>query len=190
MTKQNQTWARVQMLFIALVFLGPLVVAAVMYYGGAFTPAGRTNHGALLQPIVNVAETLPQSSTLIAIDGRWALVFIHSGDCGAPCRDRLYALRQLRRMLGKDMDRLERVFLHSDNSLDTVFLENEHAGLIARRDDSLVELLNNKKPATKADGGFFLIDPLGNLVMYFEPSIDPGDTIEDIHRLLKLSRIG
>ena len=34
------------------------------------------------------------------------------------------------------------------------------------------------------------MDPLGNLVMYFEPETDPRDMVEDIKRLLKLSRIG
>ena len=32
------------------------------------------------------------------------------------------------------------------------------------------------------------MDPLGNLVMYFEPEIDPSDMVEDIKRLLKLSQ--
>mgnify|MGYP003626061973 FL=1 len=34
------------------------------------------------------------------------------------------------------------------------------------------------------------MDPLGNLVMYFEPGLDPGKMVEDIKRLLKLSSIG
>jgi hypothetical protein len=35
-----------------------------------------------------------------------------------------------------------------------------------------------------------LIDPLGNLVMYFQPDLDPSQMVDDIKRLLKLSRIG
>ena len=53
MSEKKTTWARLQMLVIAAVFLGPLAVATWMYYSGAFTPDGRTNHGALLEPIVN-----------------------------------------------------------------------------------------------------------------------------------------
>ena len=40
------------------------------------------------------------------------------------------------------------------------------------------------------DGGYYLVDPHGNLVMYFGPDIDPRDMVDDIKRLLKLSRIG
>jgi hypothetical protein len=69
-------------------------------------------------------------------------------------------------------------------------LADEHAGLITFRDDDLSALLNNKKPAELSAGGYFLMDPLGNLVMYFDPEIDPRDMVADIKHLLKLSRIG
>lgn len=93
-------------------------------------------------------------------------------------------------MLGKDMDRLIRVFLRGDTAPDTVFLAAEHAGLITMEDAGLQILLDEKRPANLQGGGFYLIDPLGNLVMYFRPDIDPSDMISDIKRLLRLSRIG
>jgi hypothetical protein len=39
-------------------------------------------------------------------------------------------------------------------------------------------------------GGYYLVDPLGNLVMYFRPDLDPSDMVDDIKHLLRLSRIG
>jgi hypothetical protein len=93
-------------------------------------------------------------------------------------------------MLGKEMERVKRVFLHGESAPDTVFLAAEHAGLITMKDDDLSKFLNNKKPAALAVGGYFLLDPLGNLVMYFQPEIDPSDMVEDIKRLLKFSQIG
>ena len=62
--------------------------------------------------------------------------------------------------------------------------------LHAMSDAELAALLREKSPAASGSGGYFLVDPLGNLVMYFEPGIDPGDMVDDIKRLLKLSRIG
>ena len=99
-------------------------------------------------------------------------------------------MRQSRLMLGKEMDRIRRVFLHGHSPPDTVFLADEHQGLITIEDSRLDSLLKNKKPAELPAGGYFLIDPLGNLVMYFRPDIDPSDMVDDIKRLLKLSRIG
>jgi len=190
MTAKKTTWARVQMLLIASVFFGPLAVATWMYYGGHFQPEGRTNHGALIKPIVNVAEELPGSDVAMKGDGYWVLIYADENACAERCKDALYTLRQSQKMLGKEMDRLKRVFLHGESSPDTVMLADEHTGLITLRDDGLSALLNNKKSAELSAGGYFLMDPLGNLVMYFEPEIDPRDMVTDIKRLLKLSRIG
>lgn len=190
MTEKKTTWARVQMLLIASVFFGPLAVATWMYYGGGLQPAGRTNHGALLEPIVNIADEIPESELTKLSDSYWVLLYSDDEECGTRCQDALYTIRQSRKMLGKEMDRLKRVFLHGDSSPDTVFLAAEHAGLITLRDHDVSLLLNNKRPAALAAGGYFLVDPLGNLVMYFEPEVDPSDMVEDIKRLLKLSQIG
>jgi hypothetical protein len=178
------------MLLIASVFFGPLAVATWMYYGGALQPEGRTNNGVLLEPISSINSALPDSEIVGLGDGFWLLLYSNDGACERSCEEGLHTLRQSRKMLGKEMGRLRRVFLHGDSSPDTVFLADEHAGLITLRDRDLSLLLNNKTPAALAVGGYFLVDPLGNLVMYFEPNIDPSDMVEDIQRLLKLSRIG
>jgi len=190
MTEKKTTWARVQMLLIASVFFGPLAVATWMYYGGHLQPEGRTNNGALLRPIVNIADELPESDVVTRGDGYWVLVYADDRTCTERCEEALHTLRQSQKMLGKEMDRLLRVFLHGESSPDTVKLADEHAGLIVLRDDQLFALLYNKKPAELSAGGYFLMDPLGNLVMYFVPDVDPSDMVGDIKHLLKLSRIG
>jgi len=189
-TATSKTSARAQLLFIATIFFGPLLIAAFMYYGGHLQPQGRSNHGALLTPIVSIVAALPETDIVDTAAGRWLLIYPHAGDCRSDCQRALYTIRQARRMLGKEATRLERLFLHDESPPDTVFLAAEHAGLIERQDSTLSALLLNKKPAALPFGGYFLMDPLGNLVMYFEPAIDPGAMVEDIQHLLKLSRIG
>jgi cytochrome oxidase Cu insertion factor (SCO1/SenC/PrrC family) len=182
---------RLQFLLIAAIFLGPLVVAAWMYFtDSALIPEGRTNHGTLLQPIVRLADALPDSELHAASDGHWALVYANAGECGEACEHSLYTLRQSRLMLGKEMDRLVRVFLRGDTAPDTVLQAEEHRGLVTLRDDRLSDLLDSKRPTGIAPGGYYLVDPLGNLVLYFSPDTDPSDMVEDIKRLLKQSRIG
>jgi len=191
MTETKQGKGRVQLLLIAAVFLGPLALATWLYFAGQdLTPEGRTNHGTLLQPIVNLPEALPESSLHAHNDGYWVLLHANSGVCDEACEYALYTLRQSRLMLGKEMDRLVRVLLHGDTAPDTVLLAEEHKGLITLQDSGLSDLLDNKKPVGLEAGGYYLIDPLGNLVMYFEPEIEPGAMVEDIEHLLELSRIG
>jgi len=185
------TSARLHLLLIAIVFFAPLLVAAWLYYGGYFAgSAERTNNGALLEPIVNLGDALPGSGLHASGDGRWLLLYADTGACGADCRNALYTTRQSRQMLGQEMHRVARVFLHGATAPDTVFLAAEHQGLITITDASLNRLLDNKRPAALPAGGYYLIDPLGNLVMYFQPDLDPSDMVEDIEHLLKLSRIG
>jgi hypothetical protein len=187
----NQRKARLQFILIAAVFLGPLLLATWLYYqGDPLQPSARTNHGALLEPIVNIIEVLPESPIGALEDTAWLLVYPNVGSCDERCESALYTIRQSRLMLGKEMDRLQRVFLRGESLPDTVFLAAEHQGLITLQDSRLVALLENKRPKDTAAGGYYLVDPLGNLVMYFHPDLNPADMVDDIKRLLRLSHIG
>lgn len=178
-------------LLIAAVFVLPLLLASWMYYGGgSLVPEGRTNHGALLAPIVNVRERLPDSEAAALSRDHWLLAYVHDGECAEDCREALFRLRQSRLMLGPDMDRLQRVFLHGHEAPDRVFLEEAHAGLAVFHDPGLARLLASSRPEQLTPGGLFLIDPLGNLVMYFSPDVAPGDMVDDIEHLLEVSQIG
>ena len=183
---------RTQLILIAIVFLGPLAIASWLYFGGnALQPEGRTNHGALLTPISNLNDALHADAPIHALyDNAWVLLYRNAHACDDACRKALHTMRQSRLMLGKEMDRVKRVFLHGDSAPDTVFLAEEHPGLITMEDSTLGGMLDKKRPMDIPAGGYFLVDPLGNLVMYFRPDLDPADMVDDIKHLLKLSRIG
>lgn len=191
MPEDRKQSARVYLVLIAAVFFGPLIVAAWMYYGGAFVqPDARSNHGALLEPIVNLEDVLPDSPLHDLREVKWQLLYQSPGPCSEACREGLYTIRQIRLMLGPDMDRVGRIFLHDESPLDTVFLSSEHQGLITLEEASLGTYIKSKTPGELDAGGYYLIDPLGNLVMYFDPGLEPRDVVDDIKKLLKLSRIG
>ncbi|MBT8079012.1 MAG: cytochrome oxidase assembly protein [Gammaproteobacteria bacterium] len=182
---------RRQLVLVVLVFLGPLLVAAWLYFGsGGWKPAGTSNHGALLEPIVNLGDALPGSALGEIAENAWLLVYARDRPCDDACENALIRLRQSRLMLGNDMSRVQRVFLHGPVAPDRVFIEEQHAGLITTRDRGLAELLERKRPAQLAPGGIYLIDPLTNLVMYFSPELEPREMVEDLKHLLELSRIG
>ncbi len=190
MTEPKTNRGRLVFLLLAAVFLGPLALATWMYYAGQLQPEGRTNHGVLLEPIVNLPDSVAESPLHAAGDGQWVLLYANDASCDEPCRHSLYTLRQSRLMLGREMDRLVRVFLHGEIPPDTLFIAEEHQGLVALQDGALQDLLKTRTPEELAAGGFYLVDPLGNLVMYFEPDINPSAMVEDIKHLLELSRIG
>jgi len=191
MTRKKDIAGRFQLILIALVFFGPLILADWLYFGGdGLGPAGRTNHGRLLEPMINIGEMLNNAAITESTDNRWLLIYVNDGTCDEACEFALYTLRQSRLMLGREMDRLVRVFLHGSIAPDTVLLAGEHEGLIALQDSAISNLISKKRPADLRPGGYYLVDPLGNLVMYFHADMEPDDMVEDIEHLLKLSRIG
>ena len=171
----NKPRGRGQLILLAAVFFGPLIVASWLYYGGeSMQPEGRANAGALLEPITHIPDVLPETLLFEQAEGRWLLVYNDRNACAEECRDALYTIRQSRLMLGREMDRILRIFLHGETPPDTLFLAEEHEGLVTLADADLSELLDDKRPGELADGGYYLVDPRGNLVMYFHPDIDPG----------------
>jgi hypothetical protein len=182
---------RRQLLIIAAAFLVPLLLASGMYYSGIGVPSGTgTQHGLLLEPILHLPDSLQAEDQLDLSGQHWLMVYADAGICGQPCKDALYKLRQMRLMLGNDMNRVERLFLHAEAAPDTVFLEQQHRGLKHSNKPDLIELLNSRKPPGATAGGIYLIDPLGNLVMYFPQELLPREMLDDVKHLLELSRIG
>jgi hypothetical protein len=170
---------------LAAVFLLPLLLSFVMYYGNTWRPAGRTNHGELLEPV----RQLPRTGTLFEDD--WTLVYIGNGACDAACRSSLYFMRQTRLSLNNEMSRVARVFLATDACCDRQYLEREHAGLIvvdATRPDR--RKLLSAFPAKDQRYSLFIVDPLGNLVMRYDTRDDPKGLLTDLKKLLRLSHIG
>lgn len=190
MTQQKPRSGKIQIGIMALVFFGPLIAATWMYMSGQFTPQSGSNHGALFTPVVNLADEAPSSAVVQGADGRWRLLYMQQGRCDEDCGDALYRLRQIRLMLGNEMERVERVFLHGDAAPDKVLEDEQQRGLISINDNALATMLDGTRGSGLAPGGLYLIDPLNNLVMYFSPELDPRDIVDDLKHLLELSRIG
>ena len=72
-----------------------------MYYSGAFLPEGRTNHGALLEPILNVTEELPNSEVAMLGDGYWLVIYANSAECADACKQALYTLAPIAQDAGQ-----------------------------------------------------------------------------------------
>jgi hypothetical protein len=98
-------------------------------------------------------------------------------------------MRQVRRAQGKNMDRIERVWLIDDEApLDPALAQAFDGTYFVRAAGSGV--LRDPALAGDPPGHLYLIDPLGNLMMRFPRDADPSRILRDIARLLKASQIG
>jgi cytochrome oxidase Cu insertion factor (SCO1/SenC/PrrC family) len=193
---------------LALVFFAPLGVAFYLYYGpSGWRPAGRVNHGDLIDPPRRLpALALPlvtggpvDNETGPATDadffkGKWTLLYWGAGACSLRCRTDLYDTRQVRLALNRDMGRVQRVFLAEGACCDMDFLRAEHPDLITVRATAkaspLLALLPRGGSGIGAADRVYLIDPLGNLMMSYAPDSDPKGMLEVLKRLLGLSQVG
>lgn len=179
------------LLLLALVFLGPMAVAMVLYYTGfQWRPSSTTEHGVLYQPV----RPLPDlSMTLLGggdaqFRGKWTLLYVGPGNCPSDCRAALVTIRQVRRALGRDMDRVQRLFLRTGAGIAAPVSAGQHPGLgLAQTTPGPAwQFLIDESGA----GVIFLVDPLGNLVMRYPAGSPMKGIYTDLKRLLKISTIG
>ena len=100
-------------------------------------------------------------------------------------------MRQLRLTQGKEMDRIERVWLITDDAaLDIALLKKYDGTRLLRVDPQKLAAWLPVKEDTQPSDHLYMIDPLGNLMMRFPKDPDANKIKKDITRLLKASSIG
>ncbi len=179
---------------VALMFFAPLALSFLLYYGHGWHPVGHVNNGQLVQPV----RPLPAVALPLAGGGatdaqvlrrKWTLLYVRRGPCDEGCLRHLYDTRQVRTALDREMNRVQRLFIADADCCDMQKLRDLHPDLIVVRAGQPVEPLLALLPAADSDR-IYLVDPLGNLMMFYEPDSKPKGLLEDMKRLLRLSQIG
>ena len=116
------------------------------------------------------------------------MVHIDEGDCGKECVEKLWKIRQLRLTQGKNMDRIERLWLIPDQAPVTQAIQNDYAGTIMLRAES--DLVRRLPTLSNPRENIWIVDPLGNVMMRYGRDADPNRIKKDLIRLLKVSQIG
>ena len=174
---------------LAALCLAPFIASFALYF--FWTPSGnQTNYGTLIAPKalpeVRLRTPAGEPLALAELRGKWLLLTVDPAACEEACAKKLYATRQARTMTGKERERIQRLWLMTGEGAAPAGLAAAHPDLrVARADPVLVAAL----PAAP-EGGIFLIDPLGNLILRYPADPDIKRLHKDIGRLLYASRIG
>ena len=193
--QQQQKTGRWKLLLVLAVCAAPLIGSYLAYY--VIKPAGRTNYGALIDPrnypipALGATTLDGKPASLDAYKGKWIMLQSGPADCQEACKKQLFAMRQLRLMQGKEMERVERVWLITDaGPLDTLLMrEFDGTRMLRVPGAALAAWLPVEAGGTAAEY-LYLIDPLGHLMMRFPKDADPSKVKKDIGKLLKASAIG
>lgn len=186
---------RWMLLLVLLVCASPLIASYFTYY--VIKPEKRNNYGTLIDQRAHPVPAMP-TTTLdgrpLALDrfkGKWVMLMTGSGACAEACRKQLFAMRQLRLMQGKEMDRIERVWLITDREpLETLVIREFDGTHMLRADAATVANWLPVDRGTTTSDHIYLIDPLGHLMMRFPQNPEPRKVYKDIYKLLKASAVG
>ena len=187
MSPEARAKGRRTLLLLAAVAIAPVVASYSAYY--LFPREQRTNYGELLAtaPAPPLAGTRMDGKpfALTQTRGKWALIVGGPGACDATCAQSLHATRQARTIQGREMERVQRVWLVTDDAAPD-------PALLAQHPDLLVARVSPEALAGLPAGPerIYVIDPLGNLVLAFPADPDIKRAAKDVERLLRASRIG
>ena len=191
---ESRAKGRLQLILIGAIFLGPMLIAYVLYESvGGWTPDAGTQHGDLLRPpgsLPDVALAARESGAAPRFRGKWSLIVFSAGDCADVCQTALYETRQIHRALGHDRDRVQRFLYTASDAQNLASIESEHPELIVLARGSPASRALLEAVGDHATGDVFLADPRGNLIMRFPTGTGMRGIHEDLKKLLKISQIG
>ena len=185
---------RWKMLAVLLVCAAPVIASYFTYY--VVRPEGRRNYGELIEPqrpMPPLAVTPLQAppTTLDTLRGQWLLVAVSGGACDAACESHLYLQRQLRESLGKDKERMDRVWLVNDVAPVREALLPALAGSTVLRVEPTA-LAQWLQPAAgqALENHLYVVDPMGNFMLRFPAGLDREGAARakrDLERLMRAS---
>lgn len=183
---------RLKMFVVLLVCAAPVVASYLAYF--VFRPEGRTNYGELIQPQRPIPADLPladlQGRSIAAetLKGQWLLVVVAGGACDSQCERYLWLQRQLRETLGRDKDRVDKVWLVDDNATPATRTLDAIAGATVLRVPRAA-LANWLEPSAShsLEQHMYIVDPLGHWMMRVPVDPEPAKLKRDVEKLLRAS---
>ena len=183
---------RWKMILVLLVCASPVIASYLTYY--VIRPEGRRNFGELIDP----QRPLPAMATqtldgkpgqLTALKNQWLLLSVAGGACDTRCEQNLYFQRQLRESLGREKERLDRVWLVNDEApVRAALLPALAQATVLRVQPADAAAWLVPAPGKRLQDHLYLVDPLGNLMMRFPADMDAAAAAKakrDLDRLLR-----
>jgi len=196
---------RIQLVLLFLAFLAPVLIAWLTF---SFRPEEGADttiaNGTLVQPprplpSVRLRRLSGDPFPSEDLNGRWTLLYIDATSCGEFCQEQLYNITQTRLALGKDVRRVQRMLLFAPGAdvarIAEAVTRSGGLDVTVTAEPGVFEtflepLRLHADEQVLSARRIYIIDPLGNLMMYYPPGGDPKGMLRDLLRLLKVSQVG
>jgi len=185
------------MIAIFALCAAPVIASYFTFY--VVRPEGRANYSELISP----PRPLPGATELPLVDlrgaavepaslkGQWLLVVVGASACDKQCEELLVLQRQLRETLGKERDRVDKVWFVTDDAplrpeLAAATSAGAPVSILRAPRDALARWLT---PAAghALEQQMYVVDPMGQWMMRVPANPDPSKLKRDIDRLLRAS---
>lgn len=185
---------RLKMLLVLLVCAAPVIASYLTYF--VIRPEGRTNYGTLILPTRTLPElalrTLDGAPVAAkSLHGQWLMVLVGPAACDAACDRRLFMQRQLREMMGRERERLDKVWLVTDDGPILPALREALAGpvpvTVLRADREAVARWLAPAQGQALEDHLYIVDPMGEWMMRMPPQPEPARVKRDLDRVLRAS---
>ncbi|HVO07933.1 MAG TPA: SCO family protein [Burkholderiaceae bacterium] len=194
--QQRRTWSgRAQAILILLVCMAPVVASYWVFYVARPDGSGAA-YGTLIQPTVAIPDVTATdlqgaSVSLRSLKGQWLLVTVGPATCNAVCEQRLLLQRQLREMLGRERERVDKVWLITDDTAPSPALQQALAATppvtALRLPRAVVQGWLKPAAGHALEEHLYIVDPMGEWMMRVPTSPDPAKVRRDLERLLRAS---
>ena len=185
---------RWKMVAVFLVCAAPVIASYFTYY--VVRPEGRRNFGELIEPQRPLPKLALQNMSgqtiqLPALKGQWLLISVAGGACDEACSRHLYLQRQMREGLGKDKERIDWVWLITDEAPvpDKLMPALKEATVLRVSKTDLAQWLTPAQGQQLSEH-LYVVDPMGNWMMRFPANLDVENAAKakrDLERLMRAS---
>lgn len=186
---------RLKMLLVLLVCASPVIASYFTYF--VIRPEGRTNYSTLILPTRSLSAELNLRTLEGApvapksLHGQWLMVLVGPAACDTACEERLFMQRQLREMMGRERDRLDKLWLVTDDAPIAPGLLQALAGpvpvTVLRVDAAALARWLEPEAGHQLQDHLYVVDPMGEWMMRAPAKPEPSRLKRDIDRVLRAS---
>lgn len=175
-----------RLILLAIVAIGVLPLLAALYFRYVSPPEVIATVGQPLEPVRLPFELLQrtdgQKLEHPEVGGKWLVVLAAPGSCDERCQHALYLTRQARTAQGRNMARIDRLWLVTDAVAPAAELMAAHPDLVLIRatDGRVLQLLGGGERRY-----INLVDRRGLLVFRYSDDPEPKAFIRELGKLIK-----
>lgn len=179
------------MLIVLAVCAAPVVASYFTYF--VIRPQARTNYSELITPTrelpadLSITDLAGRAVSPASLHGQWLLLVVADAACNQRCEKNLVLMRQLRESLGRDKDRVDKLWLVADKAVPTEPLLKASGATALQVPRKALAAWLAPAAGQALDDHLYLVDPMGQWMMRVPVDPDPAKLKRDLERLLRAS---